>query len=332
MALSLPCLLSHHMSWTFLVWRKRVRGETKKPPLQGSSPSRSLQALPHPPRQWPLLSGQLVSFWGLRWQANTNNGLRRHTFIISQLWTSEVWAGLLSFQKLLPHSHATLSSILPNKNTNIPIEISKTQSHYTIFICPECNPRLLSPWRTQKISPCWRILLALLPEQISWQWDILNLSSADYIFISWLSLNIFPLIMGFWFGSSYLSEFKVLFYSLLASLFLMRNLQLFKFLFFCKLCLLSKGSQGFFPLSLVFLAVPWCGFLKIYLFWGSVSFINLSLWQIWESLSRYRFSFFLRLPLSSSFSVTLFISLWESNDMKDLFKLSHRLLKLYSCF
>lgn len=62
--------------------------------------------------------------------------------------------------------------------------------------------------------------------------------------------------MGFWFGSSYLSEFKVLFYSLLASLFLMRNLQLFKFLFFCKLCLLSKGSQVFIPLSLVFLAVP----------------------------------------------------------------------------
>ena len=64
--------------------------------------------------------------------------------------------------------------------------------------------------------------------------------------------NIFPLTMGFWFGSSDLSDFKVLFHFLLASLFLVRNLQLFKSLFFCKLCLLSKGSQVCFPLSLVF--------------------------------------------------------------------------------
>lgn len=222
--------------------------------------------------------------------------------------------GGVGWAAVLPEAPASLTRnpfLHPPKQKYQHSHRDKTQSHYTIFICPECNPRLLSPWRTQKISPCWRILLALLPEQICWQWDILNLSSADYIFISWLSLNIFPLIMGFWFGSSYLSEFKVLFYSLLASLFLMRNLQLFKFLFFCKLCLLSKGSQVFIPLSLVFLAVPWCGFLKIYLFWGSISFINLCLWQIWESLSRYHFSFFLRLPLSSSFSVTLFIFLWE---------------------
>ena len=65
-ALSLPCLLSHHTSWTFLVWRKSIRGETKKPPLQGSSPSRSLQALPQSPWQCPLLSGQLVNFWRLQ--------------------------------------------------------------------------------------------------------------------------------------------------------------------------------------------------------------------------------------------------------------------------
>ena len=78
---ALPPVSSHVLDFPGL--EEESKGRDKEAPAAGLQPQHVPQALPQPPWQRSLLSGQLVSSWGLWWQTTANNGLRQYTFIIS---------------------------------------------------------------------------------------------------------------------------------------------------------------------------------------------------------------------------------------------------------